>query len=127
MRQILVALSGLLITVAQAPTTNPAADVKFEQVSEGVQSSQLFTTDALRGLVVEVKDFIVGPGKAAPSIPTKGFAVTELKSGVVETAIDGQTAQRKPGDFWLVSPGQRYAIKSTGSMAVLHVVTFTKP
>jgi hypothetical protein len=127
MRQILVAVSGLWLTVTQPPAPNPAIDVKFEQVAEGVQAAQLFRTDALRGLIVEVKDIIVGPGKAGPQIPTQGFAVTELKSGAIETTIDGQTARRKPGDFWIVNPGQRYGIKSVDAMAVLHVVIFTKP
>jgi len=127
MRQLLVAVSGLWLTVAQPPAPTPATEVKFEQVAEGVQASQLFRTEALRDVIVEVKDIIVGPGKAGPQMPTQGFAVTELKSGTIETTIDGQTTRRKPGDFWIVRPGQRYGIKSVEAMAVLHVVIFTKP
>lgn len=108
------------------PPRDPADTVKYESVAEGVQAAQIFGTDALRGVRVEVKDFILGPGKSAPETSVQGFGVTELKSGEVETTIDGQTKRRRPGDFWVVSPGQKYAIKNLAGMVVLHAVIFTK-
>lgn len=124
-----IALGGAPPALAQAtptPPREPAGSVKYEAVAEGVYAAQIFGTDALRGVGVEVKDFILGPGKSAPEIPVRGFGVTELKSGEVETTIDGQMTKRRPGDFWVVGPGQKYAIKNLAGMAVLHAVIFTK-
>lgn len=101
--------------------------VKYESIAPGVQAAQLFRTDRLRDVTVDIKDFIVGPGKSAPEMPAGGFAVTELRSGEAETTIDGQAAKRRPGDFWVVNPGQKYAVRSLGEMVVLHVVIFAKP
>jgi len=99
---------------------------KYEPIATGVQQTQIFRTDALRDVIVEVKDVIFGPGKSAPTIPVQGFEVTELKSGEVETTIDGQATKRRPGDFWLVRPGQKYSITSGPGPAVLHVTVFTR-
>lgn len=98
----------------------------YESIATGVQQTQIFRTDALRDVIVEVKDVIFGPGKTAPTIPVQGFEVTELKSGEVETTIDGQTTKRRPGDFWIVHPGQKYSITSGPGPAVLHVMVFTR-
>lgn len=104
----------------------PASTVKYQSVAEGVHEAQIFGTDELRGVRVEVKDFIFGPGKSAPDIPVHGFGITELKAGEVETTIDGQTVRRRPGDFWVVRPGQKYSIKNLGGMVVLHAIIFTR-
>jgi quercetin dioxygenase-like cupin family protein len=108
------------------PPRDPAGTVTYESVAEGVHAAQIFGTDALRGVRVEVKDFILGPGRSAPETSVQGFGVTELKSGEVETTIDGQTKRRRPGDFWVVGPGQRYAIRNLAGMVVLHAVIFTR-
>ncbi len=103
-----------------------AGVVKYEMVTEGVHATEIFGTDALRDVRVEVRDFIVGPGKSAPAIPVIGLGVTELKAGEMETTIDGQTVRRRPGDFWVVRPGQKYSIRSLGGMVVLHVIVFIR-
>ena len=46
--------------------------------------------------------------------------------GEVDNTIDGQTMRRKPGDFWVVRPGQKYSIKNLGGMVVLHATIFTR-
>jgi len=104
----------------------PAGVVKYEAVAEGVHEAQVFGTDALRDVRLEIKDLILGPGKSASDISIQGFAVTELRSGEVDTTIDGQTMRRKPGDFWVVRPGQKYSIKNLGGMVVLHATIFTR-
>jgi len=126
---IAVAVAGAPPALAQAtpgPSRQITGSVTYQSVAEGVHEAQIFGTDTLRDVRVEVKDFIFGPGKSAPDIPMAGFGVTELKSGEIETTIDGQTMRRRPGDFWLVRPGQKYSIKSLGEMAVLHVIVFTR-
>jgi quercetin dioxygenase-like cupin family protein len=110
---------------AQSP--QPAGTITYEPLAPGVQAAQLFRTNALRDAVLEVKDVIFGPGKSAPARSVQGFEVTELKSGEVETTIDAQTTKRRPGDFWLVRPGQTYSVANGPGPAVLHVVLFTRP
>lgn len=120
---------SVALAVAQVKPEEPAqppGGVNYEPVAPGVYAAALLKTDALRGVTVEVKDFLLGPRKSVPDMPARGFAVTELKAGEVETTIDGHTARRRPGDFWLVRPGQKYAIRSIGGMVVLHAVIFTR-
>lgn len=100
--------------------------VKYESVAPGIQSALVFRTDELRDVTMEVKDLILGPGKSTPDVPVHGFGVTELKSGEVETTIDGQTVRRRPGDFWLLQPGQKYGLNNLGGVVVLHVVILTR-
>lgn len=125
---ICVAIASASPTLDQATPAEPrqaTPAMKYEPIAAGVQQAQIFRTDALRDVIVEVKDVLFGPGKSAPTIPVQGFEVTELKSGEVETTIDGQTAKRRPGNFWLVNPGQKYSITAGPGPAVLHVTVFT--
>jgi len=135
MRRGLLAMSLIAVVFAESPVGRspagqgqapPPVDVKYESIAQGVQVGELFRTEALRDVTVQVQDVIVGPGKSAGDVPTRGFAVTELKAGDLETTIDGERVQRKPGSFWLVRPEQKYAIKSLGGPAVLHVIAFTR-
>jgi quercetin dioxygenase-like cupin family protein len=124
-----LAVGGAAPALTQAKPDQPPAPtgtVKYESIAAGVHEAQLFGTDALPDVRVEVKDFIFGPGKSASDIAVNGFGVTELKSGEVETTIDGQMVRRRPGDFWVVQPGQKYAIKNLGGMVVLHAIIFTR-
>ena len=121
-----VALGWAASVLAQAPPGAPTGAVRYEQVVEGVHAAKLFGTDALADVRVEVDDVILGPGKSAPALTFSGFRIVELKSGEVETTIHGQRAQRRPGAFWVVGPGQSYAIRNLGGMVVLHVVTLVR-
>lgn len=111
-------------TPAESPQVTPV--MRSEAIAAGVQQTQIFRTDGFRDVIIDVKDVIFGPGKSAPAIPVQGFEVTELKSGEIETTIDGQTTKRRPGDFWLVRPGQKYSMTSGPGPAVLHVTVFTR-
>jgi quercetin dioxygenase-like cupin family protein len=98
--------------------------VTYESVATGLLRSRTFATEILPGVGVEIQDLILGPGKSAGDIPSPGVEVLELKSGEVETTIGGQTIRRRPGNYWVVRPGERYSLKSLGGMAVLHAVIF---
>ena len=121
-----VTLGCAPLVLAQAKPGAPTGAVRYEDVVEGVHQAKLFGTDALAGVRVEVDDVILGPGKSAPAVTFNGFRITELKAGEVETTIDGQSARRRPGEFWVVRPGQTYAIRNLGGMVVLHVVTLVR-
>src|SRR5262245_20661978 len=110
-----VALAGSTQVLGQerpSQPREPAGAFKYEAVAEGVYEAQVFRTDALRDVRIDIKDLILGPGKSAADIPVQGFALTELRSGEVESTIDSQTMRRRPGDFWVVRPGQKYSIKN---------------
>lgn len=126
---LVVTLGWAAPALAQAKPDQPpeaAGAVKYEPVAPGVHAAHIFATESFRDMRIEVKDFVLGPGKSAPEHPSRGFEVTELKSGEVETTINGQTVRRRPGDFWVVRPGQKYAIKNLGGMVVLHAIIFTR-
>ena len=120
--------ASVTAVVAQPTQAQPGStsEVTYQAVAEGVQEARIFGTDVLRDVRIEVKDFIFGPGKSAPKLSTDGFVITELKSGELETVIDGQSTRRRPGEFWLVQPGQSYAIRNMGGMAVLHAIVMTR-
>jgi len=105
--------------------SNPTGrTIPYESVAAGLLRSRTFATEALPGVEVEIQDLILGPGKSAREIPVPGVEVLELKSGEVETTIGGQTLRRRPGNYWVVRPGQKYSLKSLGGMAVLHAFIF---
>ena len=123
-----IAASTSPASLQESPRQTPGPpEVQYETVAPGVQAAQLLRTDALRGVIVEIKDIIVGPGKSAADLPVGGYVVTELTSGEAETTIDDRTAKRRPGEFWVVRPGQKYGVKSLGAMVVLHVTVFSLP
>ena len=120
------ALGSTASALAQATPGVPAGAIRYEQIVEGVHEAKLLGTDALPDVRVEVNDVILGPGKSVPALPFNGFRIVELKSGEVETTIDGQSARRRPGAFWVVGPRQSYAIRNLGGMVVLHVVALVR-
>jgi quercetin dioxygenase-like cupin family protein len=121
-----VTLGGAAPILAQTRPEGAAGTVRYEIVAEGVHEAKLVATDALPDVRVEVSDEILGPGKSVPSKPFDGFRITELKAGEVETTIDGQTLKRRPGEFWVVRPGQSYAVRNLGGLVVLHVITLVR-
>jgi len=110
----------------EAPAATGQADVRYEAVSEGTHLARVFATAAQRDVRIEVQDLILGAGKGQTNVPLSGFHVTELESGEIETSIDGHVERRKPGNFWIVHPGQTYQVRNLAGMAVLHTVVITK-
>ena len=121
-----VTLGDAAPILAQARPEGSAGAVRYETLAEGVHEAKLAATDALPDVRVEVNDVLLGPGKSAPSKAFDGFQIIELKTGEVETTIDGQIVKRRPGEFWVVRPGQTYAVRSLGGFGVLHVITVVR-
>ena len=109
-------------TKSDEPAGSTASRLHYEAVAEGVYVAHLLATAEHHDLRVEIQDSIFGPGKSQSDVPLTGIQVTELKSGEVETTVDGRTEHRKPGDFWVVHPGQKYGIRNIAGMAVLHSI-----
>jgi hypothetical protein len=123
----LLALSLLpsAVRCQQAPAGGPAA--QYAQLAQGILMSgtPIFATDSIPHYRVEVRDLIVGPKQSAPEVPLKGFALMELRSGIVETTIDGKAERREAGSYWLVPPRSRLAIRNIGEVAIVRVVLLT--
>jgi len=116
--------SGLAArTPAQPRPDEGRPSVTYEAVAPGLLGARKLSADLLPA-TLEVQDLIVGPGKSAPALPVRGPTVVELRSGLVETTIDGQVLLRRPGEHWVVLPGQAYGLRSLGAMAALRVLVF---
>jgi hypothetical protein len=117
-------VSGLVARVPAQPRPDEGRpSVTYETVAPGLLGARKLGADLLPA-TLEVQDLIVGPGKSAPALPVRGPTVVELRSGLVETTIDGQVALRRPGEYWVVLPGQTYGLRSLGAMAALRVLVF---
>jgi hypothetical protein len=132
LKTVLLILSGL---IGCAPAVRAQARpgraqvperVVYESLAPGIVGAHVFRSDALKDVTVEVSDVILGPGKSAPDFLVRGVAIMELKSGEVETTIDGQTVRRRPGAYWVVRSGQRYAIKNLGGQVVIQAFNMTR-
>jgi len=124
-----VVLIGCATAVlAQAKPGRPQAPerVVYESLAPGIVGAHVFTSDVLKDVTVEVSDVILGPGKSALDFLVRGVVMMELKSGEVETTIDGQAARRRPGAYWVVRSGQRYAIKNLGGQVVIQAFSITR-
>jgi hypothetical protein len=99
----------------------PSASREYTQVAEGVlaSSAPLFVTDSIPRYHLEIRDFIIGPNKSAPRVPIEGFAVFELRAGMIETTIGGKAVRRETGNIWLVPARTALAVRNLGEVAIL--------
>ena len=49
-----------------------------------------------------------------------------VKYKLAETTIDGHVLLRRPGDYWVVLPGQAYAVRSLEGLVVLRAHVFSR-
>lgn len=123
-----------VILLLVAPFTPPAVGqmrpeaarppVVYEAVVPGLLGASKLTTETLPGVALEVRDLVLGPGKVVSAVPVPGATIVELRSGLVETTIDGQATLRRPGEYWIVRPGQAYGIRSLQGVATLRTLVF---
>jgi hypothetical protein len=117
---------ALLAQATPGNVRDSAGRITYESIAPGVVGARVFTSDALRDVTIEVKDLILGPGKSAANVPMHGVGLMELKSGEVETSIDGKTIRRRPGDYWVVRADQPYSIKNLGGQVVIQAFILTR-
>jgi hypothetical protein len=124
-------LTGICATVGlsddayTAQSESPHNAVSYEAVAPGLLAAKSFAGRLQPGVMAQVQDFIVGPGQSVSDIPTPGVEIVELKSGTIETTLDARVTERRPGNYWIVNPHQKYSLRNRGGVAVLHVVTLT--
>jgi hypothetical protein len=128
-------LAWIVLVVASAPSwsveaqqrpVEPRAPVAYVTVAPGLLGARKFATDAVPGATLEVQDLILGSGKSAPAVTVPGATIVELRSGLAETTIDGHVLLRRPGDYWVVLPGQAYAVRSLEGLVVLRAHVFSR-
>jgi len=118
-------LSGALVDTTSIPVAS-AQIANYETLAPGILEQRTFSAQALPGVQAEVRNFLVGPGQSAENIPVEAVEITQLTAGEAEVTVGSQTSRRGPGDYWIVEPGQKYSLKSLGSMLALHVFILSK-
>lgn len=105
---------------AQQPPPR-APGQQYTQLAEGVltSSTPLFTTDSVPRYRVEARDFVIGPNKTVPRLPTEGYMLLELRAGTIETTTAGKAVRRETGSIWLAPPGSALAIRNVGEVAII--------
>jgi hypothetical protein len=105
---------------AQQPPPR-APGQQYTQLAPGVltSSTPVFTTDSVPRYRVEVRDFVVGPNKTVPRLPTEGYTLLELRAGTIETTAAGKTVRRETGSIWLAPPKSQLAIRNVGEVAII--------
>lgn len=56
-------------------------------------------------------DWVIGPRQEFTNFPLEGFATIEVKAGEAETTVDGVTAVRHEGEYWVVPEGAKLSIR----------------
>jgi hypothetical protein len=80
---------------------------------------------ATKPIHVKVESWdIAGQNHRTQEIPMRGFYLAHLLSGDISAAIDGQTTNHAPGDYWTVKPGATMQVKVLGEFAVLETTIF---
>jgi hypothetical protein len=130
---VLLLASGIHVRAAgqtpPAPTQPPRASAAetFTVLAPGVlwSATPVFASDAMPGQHVEVRNLIFGPNQNAPWVPvTTGFVLMELRAGVVEVTIDGQTSRKEGTNTWLVPRGAQLAIRNLTEITVIRTTLF---
>lgn len=81
-------------------------------------TSLQFKTLPLR---LEQRDLIMGRGEAK-GVPTPAHMLLELRGGSITTTANGESVERRQGDFWEVSQGVQLHFKNAGDVAVIRVI-----
>jgi hypothetical protein len=81
----------------------------YQALAGRVETRLRFTTDVVfpggPGFQVKVYAWVIGPRGEVPSFPLEGFAIIEVKSGEIETTINGVTTTRRAGEHFAVPEG----------------------
>jgi hypothetical protein len=109
MRFVAVGFCLLPVWLGSQVVQNP-----YQSLGQRVETQLRFTTDvAFPGgpdFQVKVYDWVIGPRQEILSFPLEGFATIEVKSGELETTINGVTSTRREGQHFAVPEGARLDI-----------------
>jgi len=99
---------------------DPATD--YEIIVPGLLGNRV-TSVQFKSLPLRLdqRDLIMGRGEAK-GVPTLVRMLLELRGGSVTTTVNGQSVERRQGDFWEVAQGVQLDFKNTGDVAVIRVI-----
>jgi hypothetical protein len=122
---------GLLAAACQQPAppaaqppvqpTGPAPGVilssytpqqPFREMAPGLLAQTVYATDEAGKYAVEVRDLIVGPGKAARSASFPGAAILEVRSGSGTVTSAGQRRDVRIGSTLSIAEGDALTIEN---------------
>lgn len=128
----IVQVAALVLAVGWS-TPAPALDTDqppvgaefYKSLGPLVQTRLRFATDVSvapgkPAFHVKVYDWVIGSRREALNFPFEGVAILELRSGKVETTINGVTVVRRAPEVWVVPQGSKVSIKTTSEVASLH-------
>jgi hypothetical protein len=73
---------------------------------------------------LQIRTVTVSPRVALLSVDRE--TLLEVRSGAVETIINGERQRRFPGDIWLVAPRAKMTVKAVGESAVLQAIDLVR-
>lgn len=114
-----IALIACAITTtagAQSPLKKyPEPRVRFDG------AVQVGAADARTAVQVDMRTWILAPGLKAErlALPGDAIVIIELHAGKLETRTGDKREQRKPGNIWLVQPGESIAFTTEDDSVTL--------
>lgn len=118
---LVVCILSERITDAQAQTAQ-GRDTTYVVITKGVLGTPIFPIRFESvPLNIGVRNFVMGPGEAQ-GIPVTIRTIMELRGGMVTTTINGESRERRAGDFWVVEPGGTISLVNRGDVAVIRVL-----
>jgi siroheme synthase (precorrin-2 oxidase/ferrochelatase) len=97
-------------------------DTTYVVITKGVLGTPIFPIRFESApLNIGVRNFVMGPGEAQ-RIPVTVRTIMELRGGMVTTTINGESRERRAGDFWVVEPGSSISLVNRGDVAVIRVL-----
>ena len=132
MKRCLLSIVTLLLVVAvsNAQDTIRKSEVIFDgtfdvaHAAKGRPFALQQGTDLKRPLLLIIRLLDLETNNRPPqTLPVSGFVVMSLRSGRLETIIDGTATRRAPEDFWTANEGSAVQLRVLGQNAILETIT----
>jgi hypothetical protein len=123
---IIYIVSMLTVSAAEAQWPNEPAGwtviVDLGGAERAMREATLFVgAPPLISRRLEIRTIPAVPHEKAV-LPTEPKVAIELRSGSLETVIDGVRQRRRPGEMWLLAQGARVTLNVLGEDAVLRMI-----
>ena len=110
-----------------APPAQPSSYAPanpYHELAPNLWARTMFRGDDGSGMTVEVRHFMVGPGKRTEDVTMDGASVFQVRHGAGTVTIDGNARQVAGGTTFSVPQGSRLAIDNNrGSYELAFNVT----
>src|SRR6266852_1409616 len=102
-----------------------AADEKVAPPAAVVARYSGIANVAATPLTVEIKDWYFVRAPRDVRLQVLGFYIAQLRSGEIDTEIDGKKEHRRAGDFWTVAAGKSMTVRFPPRREAAHLQTIT--